>query len=252
VPDADNLDITQSLSIMAWAKTEKNKTAKVVQKGDWDGYNIALDKWEGWKCSIRMANNTTHGLKWGEGRPLLKEWYHIALTYYGSQMRLYVNGKEKSSKAVAGELKVNSRPVSFGSDNGAQKFFKGTIDDVRIYNQALTEEEIQAIYNGQQSTDSDGDGVPNDEDAYPYDTERAFNNFYPSGDYASLAFEDLWPGLGDYDFNDLVLDYTIEKVEITYGYLKFYEWAGSGCTSYPDWYKDESGYRDDSKIYPVP
>ncbi len=442
IPDADNLDITQSLSIMAWAKTEKNVTAKVVQKGDWDGYNIALDKWKGWKGSIRMTNNTSHGLKWGEGRPLLKEWYHIALTYDGSQMKLYVNGQEKSSKAVAGELKVNSRPVSFGSDNGAQKFFKGTIDDVRIYSQALTAEEIQAIYNGQQGTDSDGDGVPDDEDAYPYDPERAFNNFYPSGDYASLAFEDLWPGLGDYDFNDLVLDYqfeivtsasnkvteiygnfvvraigaslfngfgfqfpndniqanditvsgydlqdgyitlnangteagqgkttiivfdnaynilqsssgfgvnvdpaypyvapdtvkitmvftqgiyslgdidminfnpflivdkirgkeihladypptslvdasyfgtlhddsdpgigryyktennlpwainiiesfdyTIEKVEITYGYLKFYEWAESGGTSYPDWYKDEPGYRDNSKIYPIP
>ena len=47
VPDADNLDITQSLSIMAWANPQKNKTAKVAQKGDWDGYNIGLDKWKG-------------------------------------------------------------------------------------------------------------------------------------------------------------------------------------------------------------
>jgi len=54
--------------------------------------------------------------------------------------------------------------------------------------------------------DTDGDGVPDDLDAYPEDAERAYNSFFPSeGSYASVVFEDLWPAKGDYDFNDLVL-----------------------------------------------
>lgn len=61
--------------------------------------------------------------------------------------------------------------------------------------------------------DADGDGVPDDEDAYPDDPLRAFNNFFPAANtYATMAFEDLWPGLGDYDMNDLVIDYNLNEV----------------------------------------
>ncbi len=62
-------------------------------------------------------------------------------------------------------------------------------------------------------TDSDGDGVDDDLDDYPNDPERAFNVYYPnSTDWGTFAYEDLWPGKGDYDFNDLVLDYHFKSV----------------------------------------
>jgi LruC domain-containing protein len=61
--------------------------------------------------------------------------------------------------------------------------------------------------------DSDGDGVPDDQDDYPNDPSRAFNVYYPNqSDWGTVAFEDLWPGKGDYDFNDLVLDYHFKSV----------------------------------------
>lgn len=62
-------------------------------------------------------------------------------------------------------------------------------------------------------TDTDGDGVPDVFDDYPNDPTKAFNNWYPSQTtYSSLAFEDLWPGKGDYDFNDLVLSYRFNQI----------------------------------------
>ncbi len=58
------------------------------------------------------------------------------------------------------------------------------------------------------TTDTDGDGVPDNEDAYPNDATRAFNSYYPNEvDFGSFAFEDLWPGYGDYDFNDFVVNF---------------------------------------------
>ncbi len=61
--------------------------------------------------------------------------------------------------------------------------------------------------------DADGDGVDDDMDDYPNDPTRAFNVYYPNQtDWGTLAFEDLWPGKGDYDFNDLVLDYHFKSV----------------------------------------
>ncbi len=61
--------------------------------------------------------------------------------------------------------------------------------------------------------DSDGDGVDDEDDNYPFDPDRAYNIYYPDfNSFGSLAFEDNWPARGDYDFNDLVLDYQYKQV----------------------------------------
>ena len=63
--------------------------------------------------------------------------------------------------------------------------------------------------------DTDEDGVSDDEDEYPNDIDRAYNNWYPAeGDdsWGTLAYEDYWPLQGDYDFNDLVMDYRFNLV----------------------------------------
>lgn len=56
--------------------------------------------------------------------------------------------------------------------------------------------------------DTDGDGVPDAQDAFPNDPSKAYISYYPSQTgWATLAFEDNWPNKGDYDMNDLVLNY---------------------------------------------
>lgn len=59
--------------------------------------------------------------------------------------------------------------------------------------------------------DADGDGVKNHLDDYPNDPDRAFNSYYPANK-GTLAYEDLWPSMGDFDFNDLVVDYQFKTV----------------------------------------
>lgn len=113
-------------------------------------------------------------------------------------------------------------------DNGRDLFILGFEDLNRMgstdddFNDALfyvTANPIQAVdITGFQtitytSDDSDQDGVPNQFDDYPDDPTRAFDNFYPSEqNVGTLAFEDLWPGKGDYDFNDMVIDYNINQI----------------------------------------
>jgi LruC domain-containing protein len=63
------------------------------------------------------------------------------------------------------------------------------------------------------STDTDKDGVSDAFDNYPTDPLKSFDNYYPSKDNSgSLAFEDLWPAKGDYDFNDMVVDYNFNQI----------------------------------------
>ena len=70
---------------------------------------------------------------------------------------------------------------------------------------------ITSTYNS--DPDSDKDGILDKEEDYPNDPLRAFNDYYPAaGKFGTLAFEDLWPARGDYDFNDLVIDYQYNQV----------------------------------------
>jgi len=212
-PNKPNLNPVTGITMMAWAKTKENKTCKIFQKGDWDGHGIGQGKWDGWQVQVRMADNTSQSIHWGGGLPILNEWYHLAMTYDGQQLKFYVNGQLRNSKPVTGVLKVNSRDLSIGSDNGAQKFFNGSIDDLKFFGRALDITEIQANFEQTGSSpDRDGDGIPDGDDSYPNDPARAFNNFYPAAGYGTLAFEDLWPGKGDYDFNDLVMNYRFKII----------------------------------------
>ncbi|MBA4849740.1 LruC domain-containing protein [Emticicia sp. BO119] len=61
--------------------------------------------------------------------------------------------------------------------------------------------------------DADKDGIEDSEDQYPNDATKTVSNFTPDKNgYSSLAFEDLWPFQGDYDMNDLVINYQFEEV----------------------------------------
>lgn len=61
--------------------------------------------------------------------------------------------------------------------------------------------------------DSDNDGTSDQFDQYPNDSSLSFNNYYPSENgHGTLAFEDLWPIQGDYDFNDFMTYYRMNYV----------------------------------------
>jgi LruC domain-containing protein len=98
--------------------------------------------------------------------------------------------------------------VSFAGSGGNSRFIVDELDIPSTYfadpsNNCLPQASI---------VDADSDGVADADDAYPNDATRAYNNLYPSPSFGTLMFEDLWPATGDYDFNDLVVDYRYNLV----------------------------------------
>src|SRR5262249_22498458 len=83
----------------------------------------------------------------------LNQWTHLAASFDGSTKRLYVNGVQVASQAGLGSLVYDPSPtvpVTIGSDWGfgaSSARFTGHIDEVSIYNRALTLDEIADIYN---------------------------------------------------------------------------------------------------------
>ena len=91
-------------------------------------------------------------------------------------------------------------------DNGADNDFNDILFSV-VSNpvKAINQTNMPAL---KEAKDTDKDGVLDANDAYPDDPAKAYNTYYPAkGVNGTLAFEDLWPAKGDYDFNDLVVDY---------------------------------------------
>jgi LruC domain-containing protein len=89
---------------------------------------------------------------------------------------------------------------------------RGHIDDLVITNAVYAADPGNGCQPIVTVADADNDGVADDRDAFPNDPNKAFQVYSNAGGYGSVAFEDLWPAQGDYDFNDLVTDYRIEYI----------------------------------------
>ncbi|RLJ00337.1 MAG: hypothetical protein DRP06_02095, partial [Candidatus Aenigmatarchaeota archaeon] len=76
-------------------------------------------------------------------------WYHAVGTFDGSYLRLYINGKEVTpATSFTGSIVSSTNPVCMGNNPSfTDRRFNGTIDEVRIYNRALSAEEISDLYN---------------------------------------------------------------------------------------------------------
>ena len=108
---------------------------------------------------------------------------------------------------VTGILLGPEYQVGYFSSNGPEFIALGKVG---IVSDVTT---FPVLQQGQQMNDSDGDGVPDDTDDYPNDSDKAYNNYGPGENiYGTLAYEDLWPIKGDYDFNDIVIDYNFNII----------------------------------------
>jgi len=90
------------------------------------------------------------------------QWYHLAGVYDGTSMRLYVNGVEEASAAKSGEIATDSTVETWVGDAPPTggRGWDGRIDDVRIYNVALSAAEVESLYTGDTPAEPAPDTTP--------------------------------------------------------------------------------------------
>jgi hypothetical protein len=95
------------------------------------------------------ANSTTdQGVRQASHTPLpLNAWTHLATTYDGASMRFYINGVLVATRAQSGTIAVGNQPLRIGGNNVSGEFFRGLIDEVRVYNRPLSAAEITTDMN---------------------------------------------------------------------------------------------------------
>lgn len=92
-----------------------------------------------WGGGVDYANVSAPGVTDGT-------WHHVAATYDGTTKRIYLDGVEVGSGLVVGALNVGSANFRIGSTNSGE-IFNGLIDDVRVYDTALSESAIGGLAN---------------------------------------------------------------------------------------------------------
>ena len=145
VPDAASLHLTSAMTLEAWVKPSvvTSNWRDVVYKGN-DNYYLMATSTRSSKPVGGVTIAGTHQEAVGAAPMAAGTFAHVAATYDGSTIRLYVNGAEVGSKAATGSITTSTNPLQIGGDSIYGQYFAGTIDEIRIYNTALTQSQIQA------------------------------------------------------------------------------------------------------------
>ena len=88
------------------------------------------------------VGNSIYSAK-GTAKLPLNTWTHLAGTYNGTVLRFYVNGVQVSTRNISGAMPTPSNALRIGGNSIWGEYFVGIIDEVRVYNRALTQAEIQ-------------------------------------------------------------------------------------------------------------
>ena len=146
VPDAAGLDLTAGGDGrgMGLPGGGSDRLAAVVQKEP-DSYFLHASSGA---VALRPAGGVTvpggiPGVYSPTSLPV-GTWSHLALTYDGSTLRLYVNGTQVATAAATGAISPSASPLSIGGTATYGEWFNGRIDEVRVYRVALSQAEIQA------------------------------------------------------------------------------------------------------------
>jgi hypothetical protein len=156
-----SLDITNEITIEVWINPATAQ--EVCGDGETGNYGVAGKAEEGisgtvWSWQLRYGspdncrlgfqfNGDPEGSRWVTVKQNLTpgEWYHIVGTFDGTDIKCYLNGALKDTNQISGIKSSNAK--LFIAEEGWHDYFHGLIDEVRIYNRALSPEEIIASYN---------------------------------------------------------------------------------------------------------
>ena len=169
VASSSALQLSQ-FSVAAWFKTSSNfgSEAFIVNKGgigsDRSGqnmnYQISMTSSEKIKVGFETRTGddffVTSPDSYSDGK-----WHHVIVTYDGATIKLYIEGKEVSSKSASTPPETSgTKPVRIGANSRItppDRFFKGEIDEVRVWKDDLSQTEVSAAYSG--SSFNTGDQV---------------------------------------------------------------------------------------------
>jgi hypothetical protein len=164
-PEVSYLDVNTTssvskFSVAAWfnTSTDYKSDAFIVNKGG-AAANMNYGIW------MTSAEKVRGGFETSNGKPMYAtspfsysdgKWHYAVVTYDGSIINLYVDGAQVGTKPATGSPDSGgNEPVRMGANSGAlNDYFVGNVDEIRVWNTALTPQQVIDAYNGKFDTNN--------------------------------------------------------------------------------------------------
>lgn len=147
VSNDPNLNIENQVTLGAWIKMSSIPSSGnyYFVQGKESQYKIDINS----SAIIRFltGNNWPGAILYSNGALSKDAWYHVVATYNGSSKKIYINGIKNNALSTSGAIPVSNKIFTIGAYSTGVTPFNGTIDEVVIFNRALSDEEIENLYN---------------------------------------------------------------------------------------------------------
>jgi hypothetical protein len=154
VGNGSSLQIRDEITIAFWIKSSgfgSNGWAAIISKGD-GSWRMSRSANTGSSLHMGVGGTTVAGNTYFDATTEVtdNEWHHGAGVYDGSRAIIYIDGVEDASISATGQLASASQDVLIcdNADYSGQRLLAATLDDIQLYNRALTPDEIQTVMKG--------------------------------------------------------------------------------------------------------
>ena len=151
VPDAPSLDLTGPFSLAAWIRPEVVGTQYLIKKarhGLSDGFELSLSS-DGYVFLRVNQSSAGNALRLESRRPHPVDgstWMHVFASFDGDRFYLYLDGKYEATLAASGlTIGANDEPLFFGGQVDGAGPYRGSLDDIYLFDHALDETELHAL-----------------------------------------------------------------------------------------------------------
>ncbi|MCF8424245.1 MAG: T9SS type A sorting domain-containing protein [Bacteroidia bacterium] len=154
--DIPNVTISAWYNAVSYTDGLQGASRLIASKREISGwgnsFQFGLDQYilnnNGFHADWTIGGN--NGVYYSNQNLLINNWYHAVYVHRNDSAFLYLNGNKVKSKSTSGGLTYNTLPLWFGARPNAgnnSSWFSGKLDDIGIWNRALTPNEITGLYN---------------------------------------------------------------------------------------------------------
>jgi hypothetical protein len=146
VPDADDFAIETDITFTAWFRPNvtinpDNNAYRLMSKNNDVFFLFNYENVGQLGFLVKDSGGSNYAVhsttaEWNAGT-----WYHAAGTFDGAELKIYINGTLEASAAFEGTIGISNLALWIGADD-LPSYFPGAIDDVRVYNSALSDSEV--------------------------------------------------------------------------------------------------------------